>query len=75
MSYIKTLPPTSVETERVFSSAGLFIPKIRSQLNDICNLFFVVLTKTFLKLGKTVFFYLLLYPDDLKPLCSLPLLC
>ena len=31
---IKTLPPTSVEAERAFSSAGLFITKIRSQLSD-----------------------------------------
>ena len=31
---IKTLPPTSVEAERAFSCAGLFITKIRSQLSD-----------------------------------------
>ena len=31
---IKTLPPKSVEAERAFSSAGLFITKIRSQLSD-----------------------------------------
>ena len=29
-----TLPPTSVEAERVFSAAGLFITKIRARLND-----------------------------------------
>ena len=31
---IKTLPPTSVDAERAFSCAGLFITKIRSQLSD-----------------------------------------
>ena len=31
---IKTLPPKSVEAERAFSSAGLFITKIQSQLSD-----------------------------------------
>ena len=29
-----TLPPTSVEAERVFSAAGLFITKIRTKLSD-----------------------------------------
>ena len=29
-----TLPPTSVEAERTFSSAGLFITKLRTSLND-----------------------------------------
>ena len=29
-----TLPPTSVEAERTFSSAGLFVTKLRTGLND-----------------------------------------
>ena len=29
-----TLPPTSVEAERAFSAAGLFVTKLRSRLND-----------------------------------------
>jgi len=31
---IKSLPPTSVEAERAFSAAGLFITKLRSRLSD-----------------------------------------
>lgn len=29
-----TIPPTSVEAERVFSAGGLYITKLRSQLSD-----------------------------------------
>ena len=29
-----TIPPTSVEPERVFSAAGLFARKLRSRLSD-----------------------------------------
>lgn len=31
---LKTIPPTSVESERAFSSCGLFVTKIRSRLAD-----------------------------------------
>ena len=31
---LKAIPPTSVEAERAFSAAGLFITKLRSRLND-----------------------------------------
>jgi hypothetical protein len=31
---LMTIPPTSVEAERVFSAAGLFVTKMRSSLND-----------------------------------------
>ena len=31
---LKTIPPTSVEAERAFSAAGLFLTKIRSRLSD-----------------------------------------
>ena len=31
---IQSVPPTSVEAERAFSAAGLFITKIRSRLGD-----------------------------------------
>ncbi|GFS80610.1 uncharacterized protein TNCV_3870311 [Trichonephila clavipes] len=31
---LKTIPPTSVETERAFSAAGLFITKLRTRLSD-----------------------------------------
>ena len=32
--YLSTIQPTSVESERAFSVAGLFCTKIRSRLND-----------------------------------------
>lgn len=32
--HLLTIPPTSVEPERIFSSAGLFCNKIRSRLGD-----------------------------------------
>jgi hypothetical protein len=32
--YLVTIKPTSVESERAFSAAGLFCSKIRSRLND-----------------------------------------
>lgn len=40
---LMTIPPTSVESERAFSAAGLFITKIRSSLSDsaIDNLCFL----------------------------------
>ena len=49
-SALTTLPPTSVEAERAFSSAGLFITKIRSRLSDksidcLCFLRKLLLTK------------------------------
>ena len=31
---LKAIPPTSVEAERSFSAAGLFLTKLRSRLND-----------------------------------------
>ena len=31
---IQSLPPTSVEAERAFSAAGMFITKLRSSLSD-----------------------------------------
>ena len=31
---LSTLPASSVEAERTFSAAGLFLPKIRSNLSD-----------------------------------------
>ena len=33
-SYLNSLPPSSVEAERCFSAAGLFISKLRSFLSD-----------------------------------------
>lgn len=33
-SYLMTIKPTSVESERAFSSAGQFITRIRSRMND-----------------------------------------
>ena len=30
-----TIPPTSVETERVFSAGGLFLTKLRTNLSDM----------------------------------------
>ena len=34
MRAIETIPPTSVEAERSFSAAGLFITKLRTRLNN-----------------------------------------
>ena len=34
MIAIETTPPTSVEAERSFSAAGLFITKLRTRLNN-----------------------------------------
>ncbi|GFU76837.1 histone-lysine N-methyltransferase SETMAR [Trichonephila clavipes] len=31
---LKTMPPTSVEAERAFSAAGLFVTKLRTRLSD-----------------------------------------
>ena len=31
---IKTLPPTSIEAERAFSAARMFVTKLRSRLNE-----------------------------------------
>ena len=32
--YLNSLPPSSVEADRCFSAAGLFISKLRSSLSD-----------------------------------------
>lgn len=32
---LNTIPPTSIESERAFSAAGLFVTKIRSRLSDM----------------------------------------
>ena len=32
--YLKSVPPTSVESERVFSASGYLCNKVRSSLND-----------------------------------------
>ncbi|GFX53532.1 neurogenic locus notch 2 [Trichonephila clavipes] len=37
---LKTIPPTSVEAERAFSAAGLFVTKLRTRLNDKSKLVF-----------------------------------
>ena len=34
-SCLKTIPPTSVEAERVFSVTGLFLTKLRTRLSDV----------------------------------------
>ena len=34
MRAIETIPPTSVEAERAFSAAGLFITKLGTRLNN-----------------------------------------
>ena len=31
---LKTVPPTSIESERAFSSFGLYVTKLRSRLGD-----------------------------------------
>ena len=33
--FLLTIPPTSVEKERVFSAGGLFLTKLRTNLSDI----------------------------------------
>ena len=44
-----TIPPTSVETERVFSAGGLFLTKLRTNLSDI-SLDKLMFLRFFLKL-------------------------
>ncbi|XP_023230454.1 uncharacterized protein LOC111641584 [Centruroides sculpturatus] len=34
LNALKTIPPTSIESERAFSAAGLFITKLRTRLSD-----------------------------------------
>ena len=34
-NFNQTIQPTSVESERVFSAAGLFLTKLRSRMSDI----------------------------------------
>ena len=40
---LKTIPPTSIESERAFSAVGLFVTKLRTRLSDksINNLSFL----------------------------------
>jgi hypothetical protein len=47
-----TLPPTSVEAERAFSAAGIFITKLRCSLNDLSVDMLCFLRSYFLKQGK-----------------------
>ena len=44
-----TIPPTSVETERVFSAGGLFLTKLRTNLSDM-SLDKLMFLRFFLKL-------------------------
>ena len=38
LNALETIPPTSVESERAFFAAGLFVTKIRSRMsNDLLN--------------------------------------
>lgn len=34
LNLLKSIPPTSVESKRVFSAAGLFVTKMRTRLSD-----------------------------------------
>ena len=36
LNALKTIPPTSIESERAFSAAGIFITKLRTRLSDKC---------------------------------------
>ena len=31
---LKTIPPTSIESERIFSTCGLYVTKLRTRMND-----------------------------------------
>jgi hypothetical protein len=45
---LKTVPPTSIESERAFSAAGLFITKMRTRLSD-CSIDHLCFLKSYYK--------------------------
>lgn len=49
--HLKSISPTSVESERVFSSAGYFCSKIRSRMNDD-TLSDLILTRSYFRFSK-----------------------
>ncbi len=49
MNALKTIPLTSVEAERAFSTFGLFVTKIRSSLSDTSINYLCILRNYFLQ--------------------------